>query len=259
MQFFRHVITGLRILARGFGFYLTRPTLMLLGALPALIVGIAYLAAIVLLANGVGPLAEWLTPFAEPWDEAWRSLLRFGIAVLVLAAGVGLGVLMFSAVTLMIGGPIYERIAIAVDREYGQPERLVEPTFWATVRRSIGDGVVLGITAVVLGLAVFLIGLIPVIGSVAAAIGAALVGGRALAIELTGASADARGLTLAQRRKLLAKPRGVSLGFGVACYLLFLIPGGAVIGTPAAIAGAAFLVRELRGEATVKIPSASTS
>lgn len=96
-----------------------------------------------------------------------------------------------------------------------------------------------------------LLGFVPVVGQVVGLIVGALVGGRALALELTGFAGDARGLSLAERRRLLGEHRAVSLGFGVAVYLAFLIPGGAVVATPAATAGATLLLRALRGEPTL--------
>jgi CysZ protein len=38
------------------------------------------------------------------------------------------------------------------------------------------------------------------------------------------------------------------LGFGVTCYLLFLIPLAAVVAMPSAVAGATLLARRLVGE-----------
>jgi CysZ protein len=47
---------------------------------------------------------------------------------------------------------------------------------------------------------------------------------------------------------MLRAHRSRSLGFGVLTYLLFLIPGAAVIVMPAAVAGAALLSRNVLAE-----------
>lgn len=246
----RGLLAGVRILLHGFGFYVRRPKLMWLGVVPALIVGALYVVGLVTLLLTSVNIATWMTPFANDWDEGFILLLRYGVAAVLVIAACALGVLIFSALTLMIGGPLYEQISRGVDEELGAPKGAVELTIGQQISRAIGDGLTLAMTAVVLGIVVFLVGLIPVVGSVIGAIGASIVAGRAIAVEMTGPAADARGMSLAERRKLLASRRPISLGFGIACYLLFLIPGGAVIGTPAAFAGATMLIRELRGEVT---------
>ncbi|MFD0995552.1 EI24 domain-containing protein [Pseudoclavibacter chungangensis] len=237
---------------RGFRMYATSPGLMLLGALPALIVGLVFLAALVVLALNATHLAELPTPFSVSWDEGWRTALRALVAVGLFAAGVALGVVTYAALTLTIGAPFYERIQVATEQRLGGIDRPVELPFWASVRRSIADGLRLLLVAAATALVVFLAGLVPVVGSVVGWTLGALFGGRALALELTGTAGDARGMTLAARRRLLRSRRARSIGFGVCAYLTFLVPGGAVIGTPAASAAGTILLRELRGEATTR-------
>ena len=47
-----------------------------------------------------------------------------------------------------------------------------------------------------------------------------------------------------ERRRMLGARRTTTLGFGVVAYLLFLIPFGAVLVMPAAVAGATMLARD---------------
>ena len=78
------LLAGARLLLRGFGTWARDPGLMLLGAIPALIVGLAMLALVVLLAFQVGGWAEALTPFADAWDEQWSGALRLALALGIL-------------------------------------------------------------------------------------------------------------------------------------------------------------------------------
>lgn len=71
----------------------------------------------------------------------------------------------------------------------------------------------------------------------------AVVGGWLLALELTGTPFDARGLRLRDRRRALGRIRARTLGFGIATWVLFLVPLGAVVAMPAAVGGATLLMR----------------
>nr|WP_026049639.1 hypothetical protein [Microbacterium barkeri] len=72
----REFAAGVRTLLRGFGLWRTRPGLMALGLIPAIIAFLVLAAAIVPLVWGMPSVSAWLTPFAEGWIEPWRGLLR---------------------------------------------------------------------------------------------------------------------------------------------------------------------------------------
>lgn len=82
-------------------------------------------------------------------------------------------------------------------------------------------------------------------------IGAA-VGGWLLAVELVGAPFYRRGMRLPDRRAHLKANRPTTLGFGVAVFVCFLIPLGAVIVMPAAVAGATLLARRSLGQSVTE-------
>ena len=198
---------------------------MLLGALPAFIVGIAYLAGIVVLLINLEAIAVAISPFASGWGEPWRTGMRVVAAAAVTAAGILLLAYTFVAVTLAVGDPFYERIWRAVEINLGDA-----PV--ATPRgllRSVVDALRLVGLAVLGALALLLCGLIPGLGQLLAFVLGALFGGWILCLELTGFAFDARGFTLKQRRRMLRARRPRSLGFGVLTYLLFLIPGAAML------------------------------
>jgi CysZ protein len=240
----RDFLSGAALLGRGFGTWLTRPGLMLLGALPALIVGAVYLTGLIVLAINSPAIADWATPFADDWDEPWRSATRVSASLALVAAGILLVVFTFTAITLAVGDPFYERIWKATEETLGDAPPEPQGGFWRLLLRGIATGLRLVLLAAGIGFVLFIVGLVPLVGTVAAAILGALFGGWVLTLELTGYASDARGLSLRDRRRMLGARRVHTLGFGVAAYLVFLIPLGAVFAMPAAVVGATRLVRE---------------
>ena len=235
------MLAGAAFLGRGLRMWITSPRLMLLGALPAFIVGLVYLAGIVVLLVNLETIAVAISPFASGWDEPWRTGMRVVTGVAVAAAGILLLAYTFVAVTLLVGDPFYDRIWRAVETSLGDaPIEAKRGLLW-----SIGDAVRLIALAALVALLLLICGLIPGLGQLLALVLGAVLGGWILALELTGFAFDARGFTLSQRRRMLGARRSRSLGFGVLTYLLFLIPGAAVIVMPAAVAGAALLSRDV--------------
>jgi CysZ protein len=68
-------------------------------------------------------LTDWLTPFADEWDDPWPTLVRSAVGAIIFAAAVVLAAVTFTAVTLAVGDPFYERIWRAVELELGGSER----------------------------------------------------------------------------------------------------------------------------------------
>lgn len=239
----REFLHGVGDLGRGFRLWGSSPRLMLLGAVPALIVGAIWVGLLIALLTSIDGLAAWLTGFADGWSEPFRSTVRVaaGLAIIVLALVVG--ALSFTAVVLTVGDPFYERISRAVEARLGDapPER--DEPLLRGVLRAARDGLVLLLASIVVGLTSFLLGLIPVAGPAVGGLFGAVVGGWFLAVELTGTPFDARGFRMEERRRTLQHSRARTLGFGVATWLVFLIPFGAVVAMPAAVGGATVLSR----------------
>jgi CysZ protein len=101
--------------------------------------------------------------------------------------------------------------------------------------------------SVLVGIPLFLLGFLPVVGQTVIPVLGGAVGGWLLAIELTGVPFQRRGQRLRHRRAVLARHRPLALGFGVAVFCCFLIPLGAILLMPAAIAGATLLSRQVLG------------
>ncbi|MET0976842.1 MAG: EI24 domain-containing protein [Leifsonia sp.] len=232
-------LTGVAYLVRGFGFWRRRPGVMLLGLVPAVIVFVVMVAALVGLGFGLVPLVEWLTPFADSWTDPWAAVIRVTIGTVTLGAAVVLAAVTFTALTLAIGDPFYERIWRAVELDLGGevPDR--GAGFWKATR----DSATLLVLGVLAALVVAVVGFVPVVGAVAAPVLGVVLSGRLLARELTSRAFEARGLDSDDRRARLRPRRAQVLGFGVATQLLFMIPLGAVITMPAAVAGSTMLAR----------------
>lgn len=241
-------LSGAGLLLRGLALYARSPKLVLLGIVPALISGALFLAAFAALVWFVDDLAALITPFADDWSGGARDTLRVVAGLALLGVGGLLGVVTFTAVTLVIGDPFYEQISERVEQRYGGTPGQVDVPFWRSVRRSIVDSLRLVAVSVLIGIPLFAAGFIPVVGQTVVPVIGAAVGGWFLTLELVGAPFYRRGMRLPDRRRVLRGNRTVALGFGVAVFVCFLIPLGAILIMPAAVAGAALLTRRSLGQ-----------
>jgi CysZ protein len=236
---------GVSTLLRGFSYWRRTPGAMALGLIPAGIVFAILVVLIVLLVVNLDPVTIFLTGFADSWDERWRNLLRIGFGLALIVALVVLYAFSFTALTLLIGDWFYERIWRAVETDLGGFTATgPEPGFW----RSSLDAARLVVRAIFTGLLIVLLGLVPLVGTVLAVVVGTVLSGRLVALELTTRPLEARGMPRRQRRQSLRSSSPRVLGFGVAVHLCFLIPGGAIIVMPAAVAGATVLARHALGE-----------
>lgn len=242
----RQFVLGAGLLGRGLGLVLRTPRLFGLGLLPALISGVLYAAALVTLVAFLPRLTWAVTRFAGGWSSGWHDVLRVLAGMALLGVAGLLGVLTFTAVTLLIGDPFYERISERVEDRFGGVPGDVPVIWW----RTLVDSLRLIALTVVFGLPLFVVGFLPVIGQTVAPVLGAAVGGWLLAVELTGVPFQRRGQRLRDRRRTLRAHRPLALGFGVAVFLSFLIPLGAILMMPAAVAGAALLTRRALGQPT---------
>lgn len=176
--------------------------------------------------------------------------MRVVAGLAFLGLGGLLAVVSFTAVTLVIGDPFYEKISERVEERLGGTPGAVEVPLWASLRRSVVDSLRLVGLSVLFGIPLFAAGFIPVVGQTVVPVIGAAVGGWLLAVELVGAPFGRRGMRLPDRRSVLKADRPTTLGFGVAVFLCFLIPLGAVLVMPAAVAGATLLTRRSLGQST---------
>lgn len=245
----REALSGVGTLFHGLAIVVRRPRLFLLGALPALITSLLFLAALVTLILNMEDLVAWATPFAAGWDSPWRGLVRGSLALGVLVGSILVMVVAFTTVTLTLGAPIYDKIAEMVEEEMGgAPEAFEEPLI-ASIIRATRQAVALVLVSLVVTLCAFLLGLIPVVGWVLGPVLTAVMGGWLLCIELVAGAFDRRGLLrLRDRRHHMGGRRWRVLGFSIPTYFLLAVPFVAVVVFPAATAGGTILARELLPE-----------
>jgi CysZ protein len=227
--------------------YARTPRLLLLGLVPALATALIFAAALVVLISFLPDLTAGATWFAGDWSEQTRAVLRVLVGIALLGAAVLVGVITFTALTLVIGDPFYQRISRHVEQSCGGVTDEVETGFWRSLGRTLGDSARLLAVTVPLGLALFLAGFLPVVGQTVVPVLAALVGGWVLAAEMVGSTFERRGLRMRDRRRALRDDRAAALGFGTAVFVCFLIPGGIVLVMPAAVAGGTLLARRVLG------------
>jgi CysZ protein len=243
---------GVAYLMRGFAFWRRRPGVMSLGLAPAALVAIVFTAALVTLGVWLPGLTEAATPFADGWTPVWAILLRVGIGLATFGAALALAAVTFTAVTLIVGEPFYDRVWRAVEQDADGVVPDADGGFW----RGVADAVGLVVRGIGVALAAWIIGLVPIVGGVAAAVVGVVLTGRLLADELTSRALAARGIRRRERRALLRRTGPRALGFGVATQLSFLVPLGAVVAMPAAVAGSTLLARDALALSSASSPSA---
>ncbi|BCJ71361.1 membrane protein [Catellatospora sp. IY07-71] len=234
---------GVRLLGRGVRRYVRSPKLIMLGLIPAvlsLLLFIGLFWALFYFLDDVSAAATW---FADDWSEDLRSSARLLAGVAIVGASGLLAVVSYTAVTLLIGDPFYEAIGEAVEEDFGGVPDAVDLPWYKELRRSVFDALRLLLVSAMIAIPLFAGGFIPVVGQTVIPVIGAFVGGWFLSLELVAVAFNRRGLRLPDRRVALRKHRPLALGFGVAVFCCFLIPLGAVLIMPAAVAGGTLLAR----------------
>lgn len=246
---------GAALLIRGFGLVFRRRRLFLLGGLPPLITSVVFLAILV---TGISNLDRLIPDFAT-WIRVLIGIGAVGGSILIM-------VLVFTAVTLAIGGPVYEKISELVEAELAGvemdgvepagdrpaepvavgPRKGVEESLARSVPRSVRQSVALLVVSLAGAIVFALLGLIPVVGQTVVPVLSTIFGAWMLCIELIAPPFQRRGLlTIGERRAAMGRHRARTLGFGVPTFLLLAIPFISVLIFPAAAAGGTMLARDL--------------
>lgn len=239
---------GLRLLGRGFGMYAKYPRLLLLGLIPAAIAFVILLAAFLVLVVFLGDIGEGIAGwFAGGWSSGARNAVELVIEAAVVIGALWLSVLVYTALTLIIGDPFYERISAAIEHRLGAGDYPDLP-WYATLPRNAADSIRVIGTQLLLAIPVLLIGLVPFVGQILAPILGLLIGGWLLSVDLTGIPFNRRGVFLTERRRVLRQHRALALGFGIPVAALALVPFANIVVVPAAIAGGTLLTRCVHGQ-----------
>ncbi|WP_435970287.1 EI24 domain-containing protein [Streptomyces sp. Qhu_M48] len=218
------------------------------GLLPGLVTLVLYAGALVGLGYGADDLAAWATPFADDWTSPWIDILRGTLTALVVALGLFLAVITFTAVTLLVGQPFYESLSEEVDRSEGGEVPESGLPLWRELWISARDSLRVLLRVAFYGILLFACGFIPVVGQTVVPVVGFCVSGFFLTEELAAVALQRRGVELKERLRLLRGRRLAVLGFGVPLTLAFLVPFVAVLLMPGAVAGATLMARDLRGE-----------
>ncbi|MDQ1136390.1 CysZ protein [Microbacterium sp. SORGH_AS 1204] len=224
---------GAGMLAHGLGQWRRTPGAMALGLIPGAVVGLVFGAALVAWGLALPGLVDDWTPFAEDWSPTWAGVLRTAIGIASFGAAALVAIVSFTAVTLAIGEPVYDRIWRATERSAIGTVPDADYGFW----RAAGDSARLVLRGVLAAAVAWAVGLVPLVGGALGFVTGVSLTGWLLADELTSRALSARGLDRRARRALLRANRARALGFGVATQLCFLVPLGAVAVMPAAVAG----------------------
>jgi CysZ protein len=250
----RDFLTGVGLFGRGFALYARKPGLILLGIVPALIAGLLYVGALVLLIAFLPHLAAGVTWFAHDWATGARDTIRLLAGVAIVGVFVLFGIVTFTALTLLIGDPFYEKISQQVEQWHGGVPDAVDVPWYRSLRRNVLDALRLVLVSALVSIPLFLAGFLPVVGQTVVPVLGAAVAGWFLAVELTGVPFERRGKGLRDRRRALGTHRAMTVGFGAAVFVSFLIPLGPVLLTPAAVAGATLLARRVLGQPVTEPP-----
>lgn len=220
------------------------PRLMLWGLIPGVITLVIFGAGAVVLISRIVDISGAIAGALVSGDGWWADAVQVVAALAVLGAAAVVGIYTFTAVTLLIGQPFFEKLSREVDRAHGFEGSDPEESVWAGTWRGVGEALRIAALSIPVAIGLFLIGLIPVIGGLTAFCLGAAFGGWFLTLELTAYPLARRGIVpLSQRRAVLKPRRAQAVGFGASVFLLFLIPLGAVFFMPAAVAGATHMVR----------------
>lgn len=238
---------GIRLLGRGIRRYVRSPKLVMLGLIPAVLSLLLFIGLFWALFHFIEDVSAAATWFADDWPADLRSAARLFAGIAIVGASGLLAVVSFTAVTLLIGDPFYEAIGEAVEEDFGGVPDAVDLPWYQELRRSVFDALRLLLVSAMIAIPLFAGGFIPVVGQTVIPVIGAFVGGWFLALELVAVAFNRRGLRLPDRRVALRKHRPLALGFGVAVFCCFLIPFGAVLIMPAAVAGGTLLARRSLG------------
>jgi CysZ protein len=250
----RAFFDGIGFFFQGLRWVARHPRWWVFGLAPALVALVLYVVVLIFLGNQVGGVADFLTPFADGWNAGLRDTMRTLLGIVIFGAGLAIAVLTFTALTLIIGEPFYEKLSHKVEESYGVVPSGHDLPLWQSIPRSIRDSLVTLGYVLLFTIPLFALGFVPVVGQTVVPVLGAAVSGFFLTVELTTLALERRGMPRKNRFALLRANKAVTLGFGVVVFLIFLIPVGAVVAMPAAVAGAAIMVRRRLAPAPAASP-----
>jgi CysZ protein len=248
-------VTGVRYFGRGFGVLARRPRLLLIGMLPAVLTAVILLGAMIALVANIDHLAALVTPFADHWSGGERLVTRLAAGLALVCAAVLLGLVGFTAVTLVVGGPFYENIAERIEDDLGMTAGHLDLSWWKQFLAGLRDGAVLLLRSLVFTIPLFLAGFLPVVGQIVVPVLVALTTAWFMALEVVAVPFYRRGIGLRDRTAMLRRRRTLALGLGLPAALLCMIPLLAIVVMPVAFAGGVLVALDVLGLAQARDPA----
>lgn len=237
---------GFLILLKGIKSWLIQPKVMLLGILPAFLVGIFFFILLLWAIPNMYSIASWITPFADSWDLIWSESLRITLGIAFAVGLAAFCLFSYVGVTLTVGAPFYQRVWLATENSLeGFDSQDDDSIAEGSLVRGFAEAIRLALMSLKTAFLAFLIGLVPVFGATLASIFVAVRGTRSLALELTSFSGEPRGFSLAERQKLISERPLLLVGSIFPIYLALLLPILGVLAMPIAVVSATYLFREL--------------
>jgi len=238
-----YLLRGLRLIRE--------PGIRLYAVVPLLINGVLFLALLIYLAMRIDTLVNAVTPDLPDWLQ-WLQWL-----IWVVAAGAAL-ILSFFAVSLLanlIAAPFNEALAERVEHFLAGEREDADGSPWyhGMIGALVNEARKLGYF-LVRALPLLLLYLIPGV-NVAAPFLWLVFSAWMLAVEYTDYPMGNNGVAFDTQRRVLARHRGLALGFGGAVLGLTAVPLLNIIIMPAAVAGATAMWVE-RLHATAAVPAA---
>jgi CysZ protein len=229
----RRLAAGAWHVPAGFGFLLRNPSLWPLAALPELLALALILTGAVLGIFFVPRLEVALGPAPGSLPE-WLDL---PLTLLLWTATIGAGAFLGLGIALLLASPLLDQLSRRVEQRARGSVRDGGLGLSWEIRQAARGALYFLLVAPF----VFLLGMIPVVGPVLAF----LLGGRAVAMQMTDPALTRRGATFRDKRAWHRRWLPESQGFGLAGMVGLLVPFANLLLAPALVAGATLLVVEL--------------
>lgn len=237
-DFFR----GVRLYWRGVRTWASDPGLMALGLIPGLIIAWLFVAAFVAMVVWLDSLSNWVAGLIVGEGGA-HGLVQVAAALGIVGATLLVVVYGFVAITTVVGQPFFERLSHRIDDRLGPVASGPDWPWWRNAARGAGEGLRMSLVTIPLSLSLFLLGFIPLVGTAVAWTLGALIGGWFVSLEFAAIPFERRGLRLRDRRRILARRRAQTVGFGAMAFVMSAFPPVAVLMMPSAVAGGTLLAR----------------
>ena len=243
---------GVRYFGQGLVMLLRRPKLLLIGMLPAILTTAALLGGMIALIANIRDLAALVTPFADHWAGGWQLATRVAAGIAMVGVAALLGLVGFTALTLLVGGPFYEHIAERLEDDLGVAEGHAGISGWRMLLPGVRDGIVLLLRSLAFSVVLFLAGFLPVVGQTVVPALLVLVAGWFVALEVVAVAFYRRGIGLRGRTAMLRSRRTLAIGLGLPAALLSTIPLLSIVVMPVAFAGGVLVALDVLGLARPK-------